>query len=396
MPPRYGTVQATCIGQSQALMFVNGGGETVEDIDFLSTLTGFEVLRDELARLMPGVAIRRSSKYASGTPVFNEMFDGGTGTLSGNPAFWSIGGNTYAQHGIDACAALLSGATQAGLCVMVHYWHGQDLSSHFWTEAAWRDAMMAFYARLHADVAPAWGEFRILPVLTSSRPNERDGALIKARRIWKTWAGIDDYPGAGRIPYVLPPIESTGISARGGYIAGSGDFTHITRGSAWRGALLIAARIAGLNGFNPAVPDAPRLARAVRTGPATLTAWVSLPAKRKLTVQYDGGFRVSTHQNDCTVSFVDNADAARGWARVGLTAPSTIQANDRLTYKTGAGFAYWENGTTAPRGRLLVNFEDTTASGNLVITDGCEDLRETTPPVFTMRHEDRGVAIEGI
>lgn len=395
MPARFGIVQATVVGQSQAQMFVNGGGETVEEVPALAARTGYDVLRDELARLMPGVAVQRSFKHAAGTPVFSQMFDNGTGTLTGSPAFWNIAAGGYEAHGNDARAALANGATASGLCVMVHYWHSQDLSSQLFTEAAWRDGMAAFYARLHADIAPLWGEFRILPVLTSGRPGEVNGSVARSRRIWRSMAGLDAYPGVARIPFVLPPVEASGTCGRGAVVSGSSDFTHITRASAWRLAALAAVRIAGLNGFNPPVCDAPRLARAVRTGANTLEAWVALPGKRRLVVQGAGGFRILSQAADCTPGAVDNAAAAAGWAKIPLAAPAPLRAGDRLACRAGSALAWFTNGPTPPRGPLLASFEDAGTGAARAITDGCEDLLDLARPAFTLCHEDRGVVIEG-
>lgn len=376
-------------------MFVNGGGETVEEVPALAARTGYNVLRDELVRLMPGVTVQRTFKHAGGTPVFTQMFDNGTGTLTGSPAFWNIAAGSYDAHGNDARAALADGATPSGLCVMVHYWHSQDLSSQFFTEPAWRDGMIAFYTRLQADIAPLWGEFRILPVLTSGRSNEVAGAVARSRRIWRTMAGLDAWPGVPRLSFVLPPVEASGTCGRGAVLSDSSDFTHITRASGWRLAALAAVRIAGLNGFNPPVCDAPRLARAVRTGPATLQAWVALPGKRGLVAQATGGFRILSQGADCTPGVVDNSAAAAGWAKIPLVAPAPLKAGDRLAFRPGSSLAWFANGPTPPRGQLQACYEDTAPGAPRAITDGCEDLLDLARPAFTMRHEDRGVLIEG-
>lgn len=380
---RFSTVRFVIAGQSQALMFVNSGGETAETA-MASEDPGYDRLDDELARLMPGVTVARGYTYASATPIFTEMFDGGTGVLTGNPAFWNATGNAYETLGTNVRDACLSGASGAALCVLVHYWHGQDLSSQFWTEPLWRDGLAAFYAKLNTDIAGSWGEFRILPVLTASRPNISGNALTISRRIWKTMAGRDDYVGVSRVPYVLPPAECPGVTVNGA-LSGS-DFTHITRGAAWRNADHIAARIAGLNGFNPPQPDYPRLYDAEKLTSTTLRAYVSLPGKSELK---NGGMTAgfSIGGVSCTATGIDNSQASQGRAIVSLTAGGAIQPGDRLRFATGAAASYFSGGN------LLAWFEDPIG---ITITDDCEDVLDSgTDRALFVAHEDRGVAIRG-
>lgn len=390
MTLRFSEVTVIIGGQSQAIMALSGGGETIDD-----PLVGRPPAAERLAALlqsfMPGASVSVTGGSAStawADTCLLTSYNGGSGGV------WNDLTGTFDTKGVTQRDFIQARGQPGRLGVFVHWTQSQDASAAGWTDSHYATQLGAYYDALHAACAPLFGEFRILPVPVGARNSGDEGRVGAMRAIMQSLGGGQPFAGAARRPFVLRPVHESARVPRGAYIQGSADFIHVIRSTAWRVAGHAAVRIAGHNGAVPQPVDQPRLARAVRIGPTTLRAFVVSPARLPLRVQGTPDFRL-TGGSIVAVGPVDNtAVATTGFARFDITVNGLGPAA-RLLYAPQAGsYTGFTNGTTQPRGALSrAVFADPTPTGPLVVTDGAEDVVSAVP-VMHVAPDDSGVAVE--
>jgi hypothetical protein len=380
----------TIAGQSQAIMFA-GAGETAEPG---LTVTGQARLVERLAASMPGVTVAVRSKSnggspptyscASGTPLFRWLGD--------DAGWWNLATAAYDTHGGPLRDYILEAANAQALHVLVHYCNTQDDAAAGFSFASYRDGLAAYYQTLFDDCAPAFGAFRILPVVNASRGSGNNN-LGSIRRIVDAIAGYGPpVSGLSRLPFVLRPVYPMGWLPIAAYQQGSGDAQHVMRSTARRAAEAITVRIAGANGVVPPEIDQPRLCRAVMVAPGTCRAFIVSPQRRPIRQQGPHGFALAGAGSIASVAPIENGlVAATGYATVDLSV-SGITALSRLTHYANYAGQSFANGTTAPRGLMQnVMFADPTPG--LTITDAYEDLL-LDGPVLLIAQNQAGVPVE--
>jgi hypothetical protein len=390
VPLRFSQVTVIIGGQSQAIMALSGGGETVDD-PMLGRPTAAERLSQLLQAYMPAATVTvtgGSGSTAWADTCLLSSYNGGTGGI------WNDAAGTFDSKGVTQRDFIQSRGQPGRLGVLVHWTQSQDASVAAWTDSHYARELGAYYDALHAACAPLYGEFCILPVPIGARSSADEGRVGAMRAIMQSLGGGQPYAGAARRPFVLRPVHESARVPRGGYIQGSADFLHVIRSTAWRVAGHAAVRIAGHNGAVPQPVDQPRLARAVLVGPTTLRAFIVSPARLPLRVQGTPDFRL-TSGSIVAVGPVDNTTVAQtGFARFDLTVTG-LGANVRLRYAPqGGSFTSFLNGTTQPRGAMSrAVFADPSSAGSLTVTDGAEDV-VNTDPVMHVAPDDVGVAVE--
>jgi hypothetical protein len=387
---RFSQVTVIIGGQSQAIMVLTGGGETIDE-PMNGRPPASERLSTLLQAYMPGTTVSvtgGSATTAWADTCLLTSYNGGAGGV------WNDVTGTFDTKGITQRDFIQARGQPGRLGVFVHWTHSQDASVPAWTDSHYAAQLGAYYDALHAACAPLYGEFRILPMPVGSRNSgdeERVGAM---RAIMQSLGGGQPFPGAERREFVLRPVHESARVPRGAYIQGSPDFLHVIRSTAWRAAGHAAVRIAGHNGAVPDPVDQPRLARALRIGPTTIRVFIVSPARLPLRVQGTPDFRL-TSGSVTAVGAVDNsAVAATGFARFDLTV-SGVGPGARLLYAPQAGsYAGFMNGTTQPRGAMSrAVFADPTPNATLTLTDGAEDVLSPSP-VMHVAPDDAGVAVE--
>lgn len=386
MAPRFGDVLVVIGGQSQAIMALSGGGETV-DTPLASRPAAAPRMQQILAAMMPGVSVAvegGSNVTAYASTCLLSSYQGG-------PAFWNDATGQFDMFGQSLRNFIQARGAASRLCVLVHWTHSQDASAQAWSDFHYAAQLGAFYDALHASCAPLFGEFRILPVPVASRLAGDEPRVSAMRRVMEAIGGGAPHGGAMPRPFVLRPMHPGAYIPVGAY-SGGADFLHVIRSTAWRIANHVAVRIAGHNGFVPPAIDQPRLARAVRTAQSTVRAYIVSPARLPIRAQGSLDFRL-TAGSVTAIGAVNNAAVGEtGFATVDLTVSGLTPAS-RLRFAPEFGqYTSFANGTTAPRGPLArAAFAD--PSPGLVITDGAEDVLHPLP-VLHVAPNDAGVAIE--
>jgi hypothetical protein len=387
---RFGQVTVIIGGQSQAIMALSGGGETIDN-PMVGRPPASERLSTLLQAYMPEATVSVTGGSAStawADTCLLTSYNGGTGGI------WNDTAGAFDTKGVTQRDFIQARGQPGRLGVFVHWTQSQDASVPAWNDAYYAAQLGAYYDALHAACAPFYGEFRILPVPVGARATGDEGRVGAMRAIMQSLGGGQPFPGAARRDFVLRPVHESARVPRGAYIQGSADFLHVIRSTAWRVAGHAAVRIAGHNGAVPAPVDQPRLARAIRTGPTTVRAFIVSPARLPLRVQGTPDFRL-TSGSIVSVWPIDNtAVAATGFARFDL-AVSGLGPAVRLLYAPQAGsYASFVNGTIQPRGAMVrAVFADPTPSASLAVTDGAEDVVDTVP-VMHVAPDDAGVAVE--
>lgn len=390
MPLRFSQVTVIIGGQSQAIMALSGGGETVDD-PMLGRPTAAERLSQLLQAYMPAATVTvtgGSGSTAWADTCLLTSYNGGTGGI------WNDLTAGFDTKGVTQRDFIQSRGQPGRLGVFVHWTQSQDVSAAAWTDNHYATQLGAYYDALHSACAPLYGEFVILPIPIGARSSGEEGRVGAMRAIMQSMGGGQPFAGATRRPFVLRPVHESARVPRGAYIQGSADFLHVIRSTAWRVAGHAAVRIAGHNGAVPGPIDQPRLARAVRTGPATVRAFVVSPARLPLRAQGTPDFRL-TSGSIVSVGAVDNSAVAQtGFARFDLTVTG-LGPTARLLYAPQAGsYVGFVNGTAQPRGAMSrAVFADPTVAGVLTVTDGAEDVLNTDP-VMHVAPDDAGVTVE--
>lgn len=404
MTARFSTVDVIGSGQSQAIMAFTGGGET-NDASFATT--GGVYLQTRLGELQSGVTFNILGSSGVGTmeadTVLFEEFRAG----AASQGFFQ--GSSFAPltKGTTLLNYVNSRASASKLGVFVFYQHAQDVGAATingtWNTANYATFSAAYVDRLISDAATAgWGEFRILPVLSSSRQNGSNESLTDYRRTWDALSGHDQFQNITRRTAVMRPVYLAHPLDIDRFSNASTDRAHMVASTARRIMNIIAVRIAGLNGAAVPVADQPRLARAVRLSGITVRAFIAL-GQRGATFRHDpvstatarfallGGGTISA------ATAPDNsASSATGYATIDLTV-SGLTENSRLAYAVNFAAAEFANGDTPPRGALR-NTAWAIAQGTTLanpVTDAAEDAKLPTGEwALGMANCDRGVALE--
>lgn len=390
MALRFSQVTVVIGGQSQAIMALSGGGETIDD-PMVGRAPASERLSTLLQAYMPEATVLVTGGSAStawADTCLLTSYNGGSGGI------WNDTAGTFDTKGVTQRDFLQARGQQDRLGVFVHWTQSQDASVAAWNDAYYAAQLGAYYDALHAACAPLWGEFRILPVPVGARASGDEGRVGAMRAIMQSLGGGQPFPGAAPRDFVLRPVHESARVTRSAYIRGSADFLHVIRSTAWRVAGHAAVRIAGHNGAVPDPVDQPRLARAILTGPGTVRAFIVSPARLPLRVQGTPDFRLTSGSIVSTGPVDNDAVALTGFAHIDLTV-SGVGPNARLRYAPQAGsFTSFVNGTTSPRGMMSrAVFADPTPSESLTVTDGAEDVVGTTP-VMHVAPDDVGVTVE--
>lgn len=396
MTARFPNLDVILCGQSQAVMFANGGGET---IDGGLTDVGRVRLQNDLAVHAPGVTLfvgpsGSDVTFFSDSPLFEEYRGSASEAFYNASPFSNRSKGTSQRNYINGRAA----SNKAGLIVI--YQHSQDVASGVGGFAAgYAAAVGAYVDALIADAGTAgWGDFAILPVLSTTRGNGTNDDLTAYRRAWAAVAGDDAWQGLSRRAQVLTPvynITTTPVTAVSG-----ADQTHFTRIAAHRNAIAIAQRAAGWLGFGTPMADQPRLRRARLINATTVRAFVAA-GKRGATVQvqnlatsrwsFIGAGSVSA------VAAIDNsAVATTGFATLDLTVSGVVANSSRLRFSTNFATPLYQNGSTPPRGELLNAAWGLAPSTTLgAVTDVGEDVKLAAGQyAIGMANCDAGVIVE--
>lgn len=390
MTLRFGQVTVVIGGQSQAIMALTGGGETVDD-----TLAGRPPASERLLGLLQGFMPAASVTVTGGSgstawanTCLLTSYNGGTGGV------WNDTTGGFDARGVTQRDFLMARGQPGRLGVFVHWTHSQDTSSPLWSDSHYATQLGAYYDALNAACAPLFGEFRILPVPVGSRETGEEARIGAMRAIMESIAGGQPFPGASRRAFVLRPVHESARVPRGAYIAGSSDFIHVLRSTAWRVAAHAAVRIAGQNGAVPVPVDHPRLARAVRLAAGTVRAFIVSPARLPIRMQGTPDFRLTSGSIVGFGPLNNGPVAATGFAHLDL-AVAGIEQDTRLLYAPQAGsYTSFANGTSVPRGAMSrAVFADPTPGSSLLITDGAEDVLADTP-VLHLAPTDVGVVVE--
>jgi hypothetical protein len=399
MSARYGNVMVVIGAQSKAIMALSGSGETI-DTPMESQPAAAQRLLSLLQGFMAGVTVAVEGRSDGGQPAGGWTAVSDTAVMrsyqwSFGNAFWHDTNNAFDVHGAATRDYLVARANPARLCIYVHYMPSTDFANanSNWSGTYFADHLGRFYDALNAACAPAFGEFRILPVPQASRTVADAPRVGEGRAAMEALAGGPAYAGLARRPFVLRPVHVGSAVPRGGYVEGSSDFLHDIRSSAWRAIGHVAVRIAGHNGFVPAPIDQPRLVRAVRRDATTVRAFIASPQRLPILRQgANPGFDLTTGAVSAVAAVDNGAVAATGYATVDLTV-SGVGPTSRLRYCAGAGqYSGFANGTTAPRGALAramwANPGPVTA-----ITEAAEDALSPSPVMHVAPHE-AGVPVE--
>ncbi len=386
MTARFGEVLVVIGGQSQAIMALSGGGETV-DTALASEPPAARRLEALLAAMMPGVTVTVAG--ASNQTAFSNTCL--VTSYQGGPAFWNDAAGAFDSRGLALRDYIQARAGGGRLCVLVHWTHSQDASTPAWSDFHYATQLAAFYDALHEGCAPLFGEFRILPVPVAARLTGDEPRVSAMRRIMEALGGGLPHAGATARPFVLRAVHPGAYIPVGRYTGGA-DYLHVIRSTAWRIAAHVAIRIAGQNGFVPPAIDQPRLARAVRTGPDSIRVYIVSPDRLPIRAQGNLDFRLSAGKITSIGAIENAAVAATGYATVDLAA-SGLAPGARLRFAPEFGqFTGFLNGATVPRGPVArAAFADPTPG--LVLTDEAEDVLNPTPVLHVAPHES-GVTIE--
>lgn len=395
MPPINDTAEVVIGGQSQAIMALSGGGETVDD-----PMAGQPVAATRLATLltgmMPGVTVSVTGGSGStawaDTALFEEYRQPETDGI------WNGAANTPRAKATTLFNSIVArgGATKLG--VFLHWTHSTDFANATgtWSDANYATWLGQFYDAMLSACAGAFGRFFILPLVIGSRLAGDEARVSAGRRSWEALAGGRSWQGLVRRPAMLRPIYEVSRVPRGAYINGSGDFLHVIRSTAWRNASHAAVRIAGINGAAPPQADQAALCRAVRLNATTVRAFIVSPQRLPIRRQGNPPFSLSGGGSISAISAPDNAAvAATGYVTMDLTV-SGLTAASRLRYAYGTdAYTSFANGTTPPRGLLgTALFCDPTPGATMTLTDA--DPADALYPTAVMHvgANDHGVSIE--
>jgi hypothetical protein len=366
-------------GQSQGIMALTGGGETVDD-PMVGRPVAAERLRTLLAAWMPGVTVSVQGASNSGNPpTYTAVADTPLlRSLHSTTAFWNdtLGVPAFDTHGAATRDYIIARGGASRLCVVVHWTQSQDAASAAFTASGYAAGLGAYYDALHAACAPSFGDFAILPLAAGSRSDPGGVAprLGDMRQVTEAIGGAAaPFAGATRRPYVLAPDHAVPATPRGAYIAGSGDFVHWIRSAAWRFAGHVATTVAAFNGATPPVHAPPRLSHARMIGATTLRAFIVSPARLPLRRQGTGGFSLSSGSITGQAPIDNGAVATTGFASIDFTV-SGIGPTSRLRFGHNMdGYSSFTNGTTPPRGQLARAIWADPGS-TPAITDAAEDV----------------------
>jgi hypothetical protein len=396
MTARFPNLDVILCGQSQAVMFANGGGETVDG--GLADVARVR-LQNELATLAPGVTCfvgpaGSNVTFYADSPLFEEYRGVASEAFFDASPFANRSKGTSQRNYINGRGA----ANKAGLVVI--YQHAQDVAAGVpGFPAGYAAGVGAYVDALIADAGTAgWGDFAILPVLSTTRGNGSEEHLTAYRRAWAAVAGDDVWQGLTRRPQVLTPLYN--ITTTPAIAVNGADQTHFTRIAAHRNAIAIAQRAAGWLGFATPMADQPRLRRARLITPTTVRAFIAT-GKRGAALQlqnvatarwsFIGGGTVSA------VSAVNNADVATtGYATIDLTVSGVVAGSSRLRFSANFATPLYQNGHTPPRGPLL-NAAWGLAPGTTLatVTDTGEDVKLPSGQyAIGMANCDAGVIVE--
>jgi hypothetical protein len=399
MTARFGNVSVVIGAQSKAIMALNGSGETI-DTPMEPQPAAAQRLLSLLQGFMPGVTVAVDGRSNGGSPVGGWTAVSDTAVLrsyqwSQGDAFWHDGNNALDTHGVATRDFLLGLANPARLCIYVHYMPSTDFANAngTWSGPYFADHLARFYDALNAACAPAFAEFRILPVPQASRTAADAPRVGEGRAAMEALAGGPGFAGLARRPFVLRPVHvGTGVP-RGGYVGGSSDFLHDIRSSAWRAIGHVAVRIAGHNGFVPPQIDQPRLVRAVLVNATTVRAFIASPQRLPILRQgANPGFDLTLGAVGAVAPIDNSAVSETGYATVDLTVSGTGPTS-RLRYAAAGGqYSSFANGTVPPRG-LLSRAMWANPGPITSITEAAEDVLNAAPVMHVAPHE-AGVPVE--
>lgn len=389
MSARFNDVLVVIGGQSQAIMAITGGGETV-DAPLAGQPTAAGRLSALLGGMMQGVGVAVQGSTGETAVASTALLK----SYQGNGlAFWDDATASFDIYGTAQRNYIQARANPARLCVFLHWIHSQDASSSAWSDSHYATQLGAYYDALNAACAPLFGEFRILAVPVASRMLGDEGRVSAMRRINESLGGGLPFAGAARRSFVLRPVHPGAYIPVGSY-TGGGDYVHIIRSTAWRIAAQSAVRIAGQNGFVPAPIDQPQLARAVRTAPVTIRAYITSPQRVPIKMQGNPDFRLTVGSVTATGPIDNGAVSATGYATCDLTV-SGVTAASRLRIAPEFGqFTGFVNGSATPRGLVVrAAFADPTPGAGLSVSDGAEDVLSLMP-IMHVAPNDAGVPVE--
>jgi hypothetical protein len=392
MPPINDTAEVVIGGQSQAIMALSGGGETVDD-----PMAGQPVAATRLQLLlstaMPGVTVNirggsNSTAWAD-TALFEEY------RQVASEGIWNGAASTPRAKATSWFNTINANAGASKLCVVVHWTHSTDFANanSNWSDADYATWLGQFYDAMHAACAGGFARFFILPLVIGSRLSGDEPRVAAGRRSWEALAGGRPWQGLVRRPFMLWPVYEAARVPRGAYVDGSGDFLHVIRSAAWRNAAQLVPAIAGINGVVTPQVGQGALCRAVRINATTVRAFFVSPQRLPLRRQGTAAFTLTGGGSITAQAPPDNsAVASTGYATMDLTV-NGIGPLSRLHYNAEFG-AYTEfvNGRVPPRGLLQrALFFDPTAG--MTIGENAEDVL-FPDPIMHVGANQAGVAIE--
>jgi hypothetical protein len=392
MPPLNDTVEVVIGGQSQAIMALSGGGETIDD-----PMAGQPVAATRLQLLlstaMPGVTVNiRGGSNATAwadTALFEEY------RQAASEGVWNGAANTPRAKATSWFNTINANAGASKLCVVVHWTHSTDFANanSNWSDANFATWLGQFYDAMHAACAGGFARFFILPLVIGARLSGDEARVAAGRRSWEALAGGRPWQALVRRPFMLWPVYEAARVPRGAYVDGSGDFLHVIRSAAWRNAAQLAPAVAGINGVASPQVGQGALCRAMRINASTVRAFIVSPQRLPLRRQGTAAFTLTGGGSITAQAAPDNASvAATGYATMDLTV-SGIGPLARLHYNAEFG-AYTEfvNGRVPPRGLLQrALFFDPTPG--MTIGENAEDVLFPAP-VMHVGANQAGVAIE--
>lgn len=392
MPPINDTAEVVIGGQSQAIMALSGGGETVDD-----AMAGQPVAATRLQLLlstaMPGVTVNiRGGSNATAwadTALFEEY------RQAASEGIWNGAANTPRAKATSWFNTINANSGASKLCVVVHWTHSTDFANANgnWSDANYATWLGQFYDAMHAACAGSFARFFILPLVIGARLSGDEARVAAGRRSWEALAGGRPWQGLARRPFMLWPVYEAARVPRGAYVDGSGDFLHVIRSAAWRNAAQLVPAIAGINGVVTPQVGQGALCRAVRVSATTVRAFIVSPQRLPVRRQGTAAFTITGGGSITAQSAPDNASVATtGYATMDLTV-SGIGPLSRLAYNAEFG-AYTEfaNGRIPPRGLLQrALFFDPTAG--MTIGENAGDVL-FPDPIMHVAANQTGVAIE--
>lgn len=392
MPPINEEAEVVIGGQSQAIMALSGGGETVDD-----PMAGQPVAATRLATLltgmMPGVTVNVTGGSGStawaDTALFEEYRQPETDGI------WNGAANTPRAKATTLFNSIVARGGAAKLGVFLHWTHSTDFANATgtWSDANYATWLGQFYDAMHTACAGNFARFFILPLVIGARLTGDEARVAAGRRSWEALAGGRPWQGLARRPFMLWPVYEAARVPRGAYVDGSGDFLHVIRSAAWRNAAQLAPSIAGINGVVTPQVGQGALCRAVRVNASTVRAFIVSPQRLPLRRQGTAAFTLTGGGSITAQAAPDNSSvASTGYATMDL-AVSGIGPLSRLHYNAEAG-AYTEfvSGRLPPRGLLQrALFFDPTPG--MTIGENAEDAL-FADPIMHVGANQAGVAIE--